>query len=97
MPDYGNKVNSPIYIRGIGSKFNTPSVAFYVDNVPYFDKSTLLLLPPMLLDVQRWKLSSSGAGEAGHFTQSSMSEYTLKSARHNAPTIVIEGEYQVLG
>jgi hypothetical protein len=26
-----------------------------------------------------------------------MSEYTLKSARHNAPTIVIEGEYQVLG
>lgn len=40
MPDYGNKVNSPIYIRGIGSKFNTPSVAFYVDNVPYFDKST---------------------------------------------------------
>lgn len=40
MPDYGNKVNSPVYIRGIGSKFNTPSVAFYVDNVPFFDKST---------------------------------------------------------
>ena len=40
MPEYGNKVNSPIYIRGIGSKFNTPSVAFYVDYVPYFDKST---------------------------------------------------------
>lgn len=40
MPDYGNKVNSPVYIRGIGSKFTTPSVAYYVDNVPYFEKST---------------------------------------------------------
>lgn len=40
MPDYGNKVNSQIYIRGIGSKFTTPSVAFYVDYVPYFEKST---------------------------------------------------------
>ena len=40
MPQYGNKVNSPIYIRGIGSKFNTPGIAFYVDNVPFFEKST---------------------------------------------------------
>lgn len=40
MPQYGNKVNSPIYIRGIGSKFNTSGIAFYVDNVPFFEKST---------------------------------------------------------
>lgn len=39
MPDYGSKLTSPIYIRGIGSKINSPSVGLYVDGVPYFDKS----------------------------------------------------------
>lgn len=40
MGDYGSKLTSPIYIRGIGSKINAPSVGLYVDRVPYFDKST---------------------------------------------------------
>jgi outer membrane receptor protein involved in Fe transport len=39
MPDYGSKLTSPIYIRGIGSRINEPSVGLYVDNVPYFDKA----------------------------------------------------------
>ncbi len=39
MPDYGSKLTSPVYIRGIGSRINSPSVALYVDNVPYFEKS----------------------------------------------------------
>ncbi|MGL5773338.1 MAG: TonB-dependent receptor, partial [Bacteroidales bacterium] len=40
MPDYGTKLTSPIYIRGIGSRINSPSVGLYVDGVPYFEKST---------------------------------------------------------
>ncbi|TAJ14419.1 TonB-dependent receptor [Marinilabiliaceae bacterium JC017] len=40
MPDYGSKLTSPIYLRGIGSKINSPSVGLYVDHVPYFEKST---------------------------------------------------------
>ena len=40
MPDYGSKINSPIYIRGIGSKVNSPSVGLYIDNMPYFEKCT---------------------------------------------------------
>lgn len=40
MPDYGSKMFSPIYIRGIGSRINSPSVGLYVDGVPYFDRST---------------------------------------------------------
>jgi len=40
MPDYGTKLTSPIYIRGIGSRINSPSVGMYVDNVPYFEKSS---------------------------------------------------------
>lgn len=39
MPDYGSKLTSPVYIRGIGSRINEPSVGMYVDNVPYFDKA----------------------------------------------------------
>ena len=39
MPDYGSKLTSPIYIRGIGSRINAPSVGLYVDYVPYFEKA----------------------------------------------------------
>lgn len=39
MPDYGSKLTSPIYIRGIGSRINSPSVGLYVDRVPYFEKA----------------------------------------------------------
>ena len=39
MPDYGSRLTSAIYIRGIGSRINTPAVGMYVDNVPYADKS----------------------------------------------------------
>ena len=39
MPDYGSRLTSPIYIRGIGSKIGSPSVGLYVDGVPYFEKA----------------------------------------------------------
>lgn len=39
IPDYGSKLTSATYIRGIGSRINSPAVGVYVDNVPYFDKS----------------------------------------------------------
>lgn len=39
IPDYGSKLTSPVYIRGIGSKINAPSVGLYVDGIPYFEKS----------------------------------------------------------
>ena len=39
MPDYGSKLTSPVYIRGVGSRINSPSVGLYVDNVPYFEKA----------------------------------------------------------
>src|SRR5574344_938942 len=39
MPDYGSKLTSAIYIRGIGSRMNTPAIGLYVDNIPYLDKS----------------------------------------------------------
>lgn len=41
MGDYGSKLTSPIYVRGIGSRINAPSVGMYVDHVPYYDKSAM--------------------------------------------------------
>ncbi len=40
MPDYGSRLTSPVYIRGIGSRINSPSVGLYVDNVPYYEKAS---------------------------------------------------------
>lgn len=39
MPEYGSRLTSAVYIRGIGSRLNTPAVGLYVDNVPYMDKT----------------------------------------------------------
>ena len=39
MPAYGSAQSSAIYIRGVGSRINTPAVALYVDNMPVSDKS----------------------------------------------------------
>lgn len=39
LPDFGSRQASPVYIRGIGSRKGNPSVAFYVDGVPYFSSS----------------------------------------------------------
>lgn len=39
MPDYGSGLTSAAYIRGIGSRINSPAMGMYVDNVAYTDKS----------------------------------------------------------
>ena len=39
IPDYGSRLTSAVYIRGIGSRINTPSVGLYVDNIPYINQS----------------------------------------------------------
>lgn len=39
IPDYGARLTTAVYIRGIGSRINTPAVGLYVDNIPFIDKS----------------------------------------------------------
>ncbi|MFR1235275.1 MAG: TonB-dependent receptor [Barnesiella sp.] len=39
IPDYGSKLISSAYIRGIGSRINSPAVGLNVNNIPYLDKS----------------------------------------------------------
>lgn len=39
MPDYGARFTSSIYVRGIGSRVNSPSMGIYVDDIPLLNKS----------------------------------------------------------
>ena len=50
MPDYGSCLTSAAYIRGVGSRINSPAVGLYVDHVGYADKSAYDI---ELLDVER--------------------------------------------
>lgn len=40
MPDYGSRLTSPIYMRGIGTRSGGQSTAFFVDGVPVLNNST---------------------------------------------------------
>lgn len=40
MLDYGSKLQSSVFIRGIGARLGSPSVGLYVDNVPFAEKTT---------------------------------------------------------
>jgi outer membrane receptor protein involved in Fe transport len=50
MPDYGAKLTSAIYIRGIGARSSGQSIGLYVDNIPYLNKSAFDF---ELTDIQR--------------------------------------------
>ena len=39
MPAYGSRYTSSLYVRGIGSRVNSPAVGVYVDNIPLVSKS----------------------------------------------------------
>jgi outer membrane receptor protein involved in Fe transport len=39
IPDYGSKITSSIYVRGIGSRIDQPAVGLYVDGIPLLNKN----------------------------------------------------------
>lgn len=39
MPDYGSRITSSIYVRGLGARMDHPAVGLNVDNVPYLNKN----------------------------------------------------------
>jgi outer membrane receptor protein involved in Fe transport len=53
IPNYGSKMSTPVYIRGIGERSTGQSIGMYVDNMPYLDKSVFNF---EFMDVQRIEL-----------------------------------------
>ena len=43
MPNYGSRLSSAIYVRGIGSRVNSPAVGVYMDGIPVMSKSAFNL------------------------------------------------------
>ena len=39
MPNYGSRYTSSMYVRGIGSRINSPAVGIYIDGMPIVSKS----------------------------------------------------------
>ncbi|MBQ1646556.1 MAG: TonB-dependent receptor plug domain-containing protein, partial [Prevotella sp.] len=39
MPNYGSRYTSSMYVRGIGSRVNSPAVGIYIDGMPIVSKS----------------------------------------------------------
>lgn len=39
MPNYGSRFTSSIYVRGIGSRVNSPSMGVYIDDIPLVNKT----------------------------------------------------------
>ncbi|WP_329903977.1 TonB-dependent receptor [Porphyromonas pogonae] len=77
MHDYGSKLTSSVYIRGIGSRINSPSVGLYVDHVPYYDKS---LMNFDLYDINRIEVLRGPQGtEYGRNTMGGIINVTTKS------------------
>ena len=50
MPDYGSKMTSSIYVRGIGTRIDQPAVGLNIDNIPYLNKNSYDF---DMLDVER--------------------------------------------
>ena len=38
IPDYGSRVTSSIYVRGIGARIDQPVIGFNIDNIPVLNK-----------------------------------------------------------
>lgn len=50
IPDYGSRMTSSIYVRGIGTRIDQPAVGMNVDNVPILNKDNYDF---NILDIQR--------------------------------------------
>ncbi len=43
MPNYGSRLSSAMYVRGIGSRVNSPAVGIYIDGFPIMSKAAFNL------------------------------------------------------
>ncbi len=39
MPDYGSRITSSIYVRGLGTRIDQPVIGLNIDNIPIMDKN----------------------------------------------------------
>lgn len=90
IPDYGSKVSTPIYIRGVGARLGAQTVSLYVDNVPYFNPSAFDF---EFQDIQRIEVlrGTQGTLYGRNAIGGIVNVYTLSPLTYQGSTVEVGG------
>ena len=90
LPDYGSRMTSTVYVRGIGTRIDQPAVGLTVDNVPVMTKENYDI---DLMDITRFETLRGpqntlyGRNTLGGL----MNVYTLSPLNYQGTRAVVEG------
>ena len=90
IPNYGSKVSTPIYIRGVGARLGAQTVSLYVDNVPYFNASAFDF---EFQDIQRVEIlrGTQGTLYGRNAIGGIINVYTLSPHTYQGSTVEVGG------
>ena len=96
MPDYGSRMTSSIYVRGIGARIDQPAVGLNIDNIPYLNKNGFDF---DMLDVERIEvLRGPQSTLYGRNTIAGLiNVYTLSPMSYQGIRIMAEGSVPAAG
>ena len=90
IPDYGSRMTSTVYVRGIGTRIDQPAVGLTIDNVPVMTKENYDL---DMMDISRMEMMRGpqntlyGRNTLGGL----MNIYTLSPLNYQGTRAVVEG------
>ena len=90
IPDYGSRMTSTVYVRGIGTRIDQPAVGLTIDNVPVMTKENYDF---DLMDIARFEMLRGPQNTLyGRNTLGGvMNVYTLSPLNYQGTRAVIEG------
>ena len=90
IPDYGSRMTSTVYVRGIGTRIDQPAVGLTIDNVPVMTKENYDF---DLMDIARFEMLRGPQNTLyGRNTLSGvMNVYTLSPLNYQGTRAVVEG------
>ena len=90
MPDYGSRMTSTIYVRGIGARIDQPAVGLTIDNIPILCKENYDF---DLLDIARFDMLHGPQSTLfGRNTMGGvMNVFTLSPFNYQGTRILLEG------
>ena len=90
IPDYGSRMTSTVYVRGIGTRIDQPAVGLTIDNVPVMTKENYDF---DLLDIARFEMLRGPQNTLyGRNTLGGvMNVYTLSPLNYQGSRAVMEG------
>lgn len=90
IPDYGSRMTSTVYVRGIGTRIDQPAVGLTVDNVPVMTKENYDI---DMMDIARFEVLRGPQNTLyGRNTLGGvMNAYTLSPLSYQGTRAVVEG------